>query len=212
MGTSLDLVHRLRSCSSCVLVGKKTVQDDDCSLTVRRCSTIPDEKQPIRVIIDTNLSILKDEKEYKVLYDGLRTIIYYSSLTAIPSLSDTILEKNSKITLVPIKPEIEDDDNQKRYKLNPKLIMNDLYKKRNINHIMIEGGPNTARQFLKLNLIDRAIMVHAPISFDNGIHSNINDSMLIDSDLCHVHTVDSDGDTIKYWVRNGLSWPSNVND
>ena len=49
---SLDMVHRLRRCSDAVLVGRSTVQADDCTLTVRRVPLDPyRSKQPTRVVI-----------------------------------------------------------------------------------------------------------------------------------------------------------------
>ena len=190
--SSLDLVHRLRNDSDCVLVGKGTVLHDDCSLTVRRGVTVIN--QPVRVIIDTQLSLLLDDRQYKVLYDGLPTIIYHSSNT-IPSSSF------DNVQFVPIYSD------QKQI-LHPNDIIHDL-QHRNIHHVMIEGGPITAMTFLKSKLVDRAIIIMAPISFENGVKSNMNNDVLIDAGLTLVSSKESDGDTVYYWVRDGHSWPHN---
>jgi Pyrimidine reductase, riboflavin biosynthesis len=59
---SLDLVHKLRRNSDCVLVGRETVLRDDCTLTVRRVDLLEDRKdQPVRVVIDSNLKLLGKE-------------------------------------------------------------------------------------------------------------------------------------------------------
>ena len=49
---SLDLVHKLRRWSDAVLVGRSTVQIDNCTLTVRRVPLLPSgKKQPARIVI-----------------------------------------------------------------------------------------------------------------------------------------------------------------
>mmetsp|Transcript_16695 Transcript_16695/g.34285 ORF Transcript_16695/g.34285 Transcript_16695/m.34285 type:complete len:189 (-) Transcript_16695:1948-2514(-) len=44
-GESLDMVHRLRRVSDAVLVGRSTVEIDDCTLTVRRVPLLPLEQE-----------------------------------------------------------------------------------------------------------------------------------------------------------------------
>ena len=39
--------------------------------------------------------------------------------------------------------------------------------RRGVNHLMVEGGPQTARYFLEAELVDRAIVVRAPVAFDD---------------------------------------------
>eukprot|EP00984_Skeletonema_dohrnii_P031387 scaffold23795_cov75-Skeletonema_dohrnii-CCMP3373.AAC.1 len=77
---SLDMVHRLRRDSSAVLVGRGTVEFDDCSLSVRRVELGEGQEQPVRVILDPSLSLVGGE--YAIFNDGLRTIVYYSQAAA----------------------------------------------------------------------------------------------------------------------------------
>jgi hypothetical protein len=79
--SSLDLVHVLRRASDAVLVGKSTVQRDNCTLTVRRVPLFHQKQQPVRVVIDPNLSLLLPDdddinKKYALFQDGLETIVY----------------------------------------------------------------------------------------------------------------------------------------
>lgn len=102
---SLDLVHRLRRDCQGVLVGRTTVQRDDCSLTVRRVPLHhPQQSQPTRVIIDPRLSLLlptsmssttsssssttlttSEIKEgwsippFQIFHDGYPTILYHTN-------------------------------------------------------------------------------------------------------------------------------------
>ena len=41
-------------------------------------------------------------------------------------------------------------------------------RQRGVSHLMVEGGPQTARYFLSAGLVDRAIVVRAPVAFVNG--------------------------------------------
>ena len=45
-------------------------------------------------------------------------------------------------------------------------ILRELHR-RGVNHLMVEGGPQTARYFLEAELVDRAIVVRAPVAFDD---------------------------------------------
>ena len=68
------MVHRLRRWSDAVLVGRSTVQIDDCTLTVRRGVELPPGKaQPVRVIIDPDCQL--DYRNYRIVTDGLPTLI-----------------------------------------------------------------------------------------------------------------------------------------
>ena len=75
---SLDMVHRLRRCSDAVLVGRSTVQADDCTLTVRRVPLDPyRSKQPTRVVIDPRLEL--ESSKFQIFQDGLDTILIHST-------------------------------------------------------------------------------------------------------------------------------------
>ena len=66
---SLDMVHRLRCVSDAVLVGRSTVEIDDCTLTVRRVVLPFNRTQPIRIIIDPDQKLQLDQ--YQIAKDGL---------------------------------------------------------------------------------------------------------------------------------------------
>lgn len=218
---SLDLVHRLRRVSDVVLVGRKTVELDDCTLTVRRVPT--KRKQPTRVVLDSNLKILSSSPQdvkkdhFTMLKDGLPLIIYHSvgaDLNIDKFLSknnrdDDGVENTDNIILVHIPSNDDDDDSSGG--ISPKFILKDLMS-RNLNHIMVEGGPQIARSFLSEKIVDRAIIIKAPITFKEPVPSYINEEILSEAGLekinCKSSTEDDNDDTVEFWSRPGLPWPS----
>lgn len=149
---SLDLVHRLRRVSDCVLVGKGTVERDNCTLTVRRVPLTKDRPHhPTRVVLDPALTLLNtssEQRKFEIFHDGLATLVFYSpSSVSIEMIKNITKEKNSeriwneKVTLVAITELPQGASStvgSKRY-ISPKQIVQDLTK-RGLRHIMVEGG------------------------------------------------------------------------
>jgi riboflavin biosynthesis pyrimidine reductase len=48
-----------------------------------------------------------------------------------------------------------------------------LQAQHGVRHLMVEGGPETARRFLRSGLVDRAIIVTAPVTFEIPVPSGI---------------------------------------
>lgn len=190
---SLDLVHKLRATSDAVLVGRATVQRDDCTLTVRRVP-LNKREQPVRVVIDTTLALLKDDDtNYKIFTDGLPLIIYHEDDKRMSGLSDDLVG-------LPRGPS---------GLLSTFSILQDL-KSRSIHHVMVEGGPATAMSFLRDQSIDRAILIFAPLLFEEPYPSFINKTVLIQSGLEKLGTFECDGDQVECWSRPGLPWPTEL--
>jgi riboflavin-specific deaminase-like protein len=195
---SLDLVHRLRRCSDVVLVGRTTVERDDCTLTVRR---VPSKKQPVRVVIDPKLTLLQENnaKSYQLLRDGLAPTIVYCAEGGVSN--DVDLSWNDQVLIAPLAE-----------KTNGSLllaidILQDL-KDRGLYEIMVEGGPATAREFLKEQMVDRAILIRAPLEFREPFPSHITCQSLQDAGLQFLGSSLCDGDTVEYWSRPNLQWPT----
>ena len=79
---------------------------------------------------------------------------------------------------------------------------------------MVEGGPTTANSFLREGMVDRAIIVRAPISFHEPLlwepwSSSFASSPLEAAGLVLLGTEMSGADTIEYWSRPDKDWPSN---
>jgi len=225
-GESLDMVHRLRRVSDAVLVGRSTVEIDDCTLTVRRVPLLPlgtensapkKRIQPVRVIIDPQLDLKLDQ--FKIFQDGLATIIVHAVADDMETSESK--QKNEKetcnvpfvknankyypnVTFLGLRP-VSDQGKQR---LSTRHICDVLAKEFDIHHIMVEGGPNTALQFLKDGTVDRAILVYAPISFKDPLLSNISTTILDQAGLELIGSYTLGVDSIKCFSRSNTEWPS----
>lgn len=205
---SLDMVHRLRRESSAVLVGRGTVEFDDCSLSVRRVELREGQEQPVRVILDPSLSLVGGD--YAIFNDGLRTIVYYSQTAvqnddvSLPSIT------NDCVTFVPLAPSKDAETNGDVLSLSPLQIIQDL-SARGLTHIMVEGGPATARTFLHAGVVDRAILVRAPVEFQIPVPARMDEDTMKANGLNFIGKTEMGGDVVEYWTREGLEWPNPEN-
>jgi diaminohydroxyphosphoribosylaminopyrimidine deaminase/5-amino-6-(5-phosphoribosylamino)uracil reductase len=124
-----SLVHKWRSEEASILVGRKTVENDNPSLTVRDYFG----KNPIRLIIDSQLKI---SGELNILSDEAPTIIFNRSRN----------EKAGSVEWVKI-PEVE-----------TRYILEELYK-RGIQSVIVEGGSRTLQYFIFDNVWDEARVI-----------------------------------------------------
>ncbi len=199
-GESLDMVHRLRRVSDAVLVGRSTVEIDDCTLTVRRVPT--EGPQPTRVIVDPKLEL--DLKKFKIFNDGLDTIVVYAANDESDEAARDKMKDHPDVSFLGLTTIC---DNGKE-RLCTKEMCSILASKYNIHHIMVEGGPNTALSFLKDGTVDRAILVYAPIEFKKPLMSNMSTATMKEAGLEEVGSYSSGVDTIKCYSRPDDSWPS----
>lgn len=196
---SLDMVHRLRRESSAVLVGRGTVERDDCSLTVRRVELGDGKSQPVRVVIDPSLSLIGGD--HTLLKDGLPTIVYHLQTDSLKAPNDV------SVTLVRLSQSNFADGS--RSLISPSQVVKDLTT-RGLKHIMVEGGPATARAFLEARAVDRAILVKAPVEFEIPVPAHIDEKTMKSAGLKLIGDDVMGGDNIEYWTRNGLPWPDSV--
>ena len=136
-------VHKLRSKSDAILVGKNTVQQDDPLLTVRYVKG----KNPIRIILDSNGTIKNDSRIIKTS-KRIPTIIIVSEIITKSNLNrlqklpiDVIVCGKNQVNIV-------------------KLLS--ILSKKGIKTILLEGGGTLNRSFLKKNLIDEMIIALTP--------------------------------------------------
>jgi riboflavin-specific deaminase-like protein len=197
---SLDMVHRLRRCSDAVLVGRVTVERDDCTLTVRRVP-LPnnDQTQPVRVILDPTRSL--NLPSYKIATDGQRTLIYVCGSGDAPTISQPDEFPNVSLIALPSK---------KDGCLFARDVCQHLAQCYQIHHIMLEGGPNTARRFLEEGMVDRAILVQAPLCFKEPFPSGLSNRSFEEAGLELVGTGSLGVDRVDYWSRPDLPWPASI--
>lgn len=52
-------------------------------------------------------------------------------------------------------------------------------RQRGIDHVLVEGGPSVARSFLAEGLVDRAVIIRAPVEFSRPVPSDIEAGTLL---------------------------------
>jgi diaminohydroxyphosphoribosylaminopyrimidine deaminase/5-amino-6-(5-phosphoribosylamino)uracil reductase len=132
------LVHKWRSEEQSILVGRKTVQNDNPSLTVREFSGV----NPTRIIIDSQLQL---SEELNIFSDDASTIIFNRSRNEVKGMIEWI-----KIS-----------------ETNTELILEELYK-RNILSVFVEGGSRTLQYFIFGNVWDEARVIVGNTLFGEG--------------------------------------------
>ena len=136
-------VHKLRSKSDAILVGKNTVEQDDPFLTVRYAKG----KNPTRIILDSHGTIKNDSRIIKTC-KRVPTMIVVSELVSKSNLNR--LQKLPIDVIVCGKTQVN----------ITKLLS--ILSKKGIKTVLLEGGGILNRSFLKKNLIDEMVIALTP--------------------------------------------------
>ncbi len=146
-------VHALRAESDGVLVGMGTVRLDNPALTVR----LVRGKNPYRIVASNSL---KFPRPCHLLEDNSdsRTIIA-SSRTAI----DRFVRSNRNGNLI-----FWEVGSSREHYIEPEKLTAQAWQF-GLRSLLIEGGSHMATSFLKAGLVDRLILVTAPIVIGDGI-------------------------------------------
>ena len=134
-------VHKWRSEEQAIMVGWKTIENDDPSLTVREF----DGQSPDRFIIDPNC---KTPINSRILSDGKPC---------------TIFVKSNRFGELPKNIEIIALEN-----FSSESILSALHKS-DILSVFIEGGANTLNHFIESNLWDEARILEGTVQFNKGL-------------------------------------------
>ncbi|MCH7770845.1 MAG: bifunctional diaminohydroxyphosphoribosylaminopyrimidine deaminase/5-amino-6-(5-phosphoribosylamino)uracil reductase RibD [Bacteroidetes bacterium] len=149
---SVKYVHQQRNRYDAVLVGANTIKVDDPQLTVREVNG----RDPIRIIIDGDLSVSPDSKIIKMT-DNEKTWIF----TAENSHQEKI-EQFEKLGI-------------KIFQLpadKKKLDLGDILKelgKESITSLLVEGGRQIFSQFISQKLFDEIVILQSPKILGKGI-------------------------------------------
>ena len=179
-----------------------------------------------------------NEKRYRIFDDGYPTVVYHTmgnvddetlaflesvEFVQLPSISSS---SNASATVTPTTTstrETDDDEMSqstiseqtvaapeanRRSILSVANIMSDLSHRYHVKHLMVEGGPTTAQSFLKAGLVDRVLLVKAPVRFRQPLASGITPTVLQQAGLQFLGTYESDADVIECWSRSNLPWPA----
>jgi diaminohydroxyphosphoribosylaminopyrimidine deaminase/5-amino-6-(5-phosphoribosylamino)uracil reductase len=145
------LVHKWRSQEQAILVGAGTARIDNPALTLRDWPG----KQPLRIVIDKDLSLPKDSK----LFDQSAATLVFNGL----------------------KDEIKKNLERKQVNLTASLlpqICKELYS-RSIQSVIVEGGQKLLQSFINENLWDEARVLTGNKLLKKGVSSPIHKGELI---------------------------------
>lgn len=136
-------VQQLRASSSAIVTGIDTVLADDPEMTVRLIDT---ERQPLRVVLDSNLRIPLDAK-----------IIGNDQLSVVFTLSTDV---NKIAALTELGVEVIQYESSAASRLNLTEVLHELAKWQ-CNQVMIEAGQTLSGAFLEAGLVDELCLFYA---------------------------------------------------
>jgi diaminohydroxyphosphoribosylaminopyrimidine deaminase/5-amino-6-(5-phosphoribosylamino)uracil reductase len=156
------LVHQWRSEEQAIMVGWKTITNDNPALTVREVAGI----SPERFIIDPHCQTPIDAK---VIHDGHST---------------TLLVKTNSYSKLPEHIKVIAINN-----FSSQGILDYLYSKDLIS-VFIEGGAHTLQKFIDSNLWDEARILTGDVTFEEGLKApNIDHGRITSTDKLGTNTV-----------------------
>ena len=144
---SLRRVHRMRDRADAVLVGGRTLELDDPQLTCRR---VRGGRDPIRVIVDPLLRHARPGQ--KIFSTGTSPVLLCISDRLPASDRERFCGSNAQFLTFPV---------DAAGRIRPTELLEGLFA-REVHHLLLEGGPNTAAAFLEDGVVDRAHFVYAP--------------------------------------------------
>ena len=139
-------VHKLRARSTAVMTGIDTVLADDPSLTVRLDETAGIYRNPLRVVLDSNLRMPADAK---LLGLPGRTLVITGVSNAVKEAR--LLRDGVSIKVLPLE----------QGRLQPAAVLNYLGEIQ-VNEVHLEAGATLCGALLQAGLIDELVIYMAP--------------------------------------------------
>nr|WP_294858442.1 bifunctional diaminohydroxyphosphoribosylaminopyrimidine deaminase/5-amino-6-(5-phosphoribosylamino)uracil reductase RibD [uncultured Fluviicola sp.] len=137
------ITHRIRSTEQAILVGWRTILNDNPSLTTRAFNG----PNPLRIVIDPQLQAPKNAT---VFCDGMQTLV-------LNRLEDKTVYGTQYVQLAD---------------MNMETILHTLFQK-GISSLLVEGGANTLNQFIQSDLWDEALVITGKNEFKSGLKAPI---------------------------------------
>ncbi|NOR74957.1 MAG: hypothetical protein GQ525_07340 [Draconibacterium sp.] len=162
---SLFRVHKMRAVEDAIIVGTKTAEKDNPSLTVRHCAG----RNPVRIVIDNNLRL---SKKLNLFDNSAKTIVLNSIKNK--EIGNILYAKiDFGVDIIP-------------------QILETLYNQK-ILSVIIEGGKQLLESFIEKNLWDETHQFIGDKKFNNGIKApkvsgKIVASEIFGSDKLFVYT------------------------
>ncbi len=138
--------HKLRHICDAILVGKNTVIKDNPELTCR----LVKGKNPVRIVLDTKLSLSPDYKIFKIDKDK-KTVIACGEKASLKK-EEVFKNKGIEVWRLPLK----------RNKIDLKALLEKCYEK-GISSLLVEGGAKIHGSVLEENLVDEIFYFVGPV-------------------------------------------------
>lgn len=142
-------VHRMRAEADGVLVGSGTAVADDPELTARLAK--PTAKQPVRVVLDTDLRLPSTSKLARTVNQG--PVVIYAARGLEPSAVERMSATGANVVFVPRAVAGVDLEH----------VFHDLKTNWAVNTLLVEGGGSLAASLIKRGLVDKLEWFRAPI-------------------------------------------------
>ncbi len=142
-----DRVHLLRAQSDAIMVGIGTALADDPLLTCRLPGMEKDS--PVRIVLDTNLRL---PRVSRLVQTAREVPVWVVAGAEAPRAAEEALAAGGVVVLRA--PECGDGRDV--------AAVLKLIAGRGITRLMVEGGPTLAAAFVAADLVDEAILFHAP--------------------------------------------------
>ena len=145
---SRQLVHKWRAEEEAILVGTRTVEQDDPSLTVREVKGKP----ILRLVIDRQV---KSDWQSKVFHGGFPTVVFADRGKSAQSVPNE-LRSSVRIQGLDFEASV------------PGQIADFLFEEE-VQSLIVEGGASTLRSFIEAGLWDEARVFRGKARFNKGI-------------------------------------------
>lgn len=155
--TAREEVQRTRHQYSAIMVGIGTVIKDDPSLTCR----IPNGKNPIRIICDTNLKI---PLHSKVVQTAKEVETWIVTCKQERNREKEMVLKEAGCTLLSFSPKKQEKEGENKMGIPLKELMEELGK-RGVDSVLLEGGAELNASALKEGIVNRVQAYIAPTLF-----------------------------------------------
>lgn len=150
---TLRLAHKLRRDHDSILVGIGTVRKDDPELTCR----LVRGRSPVRVVLDAGLTIPMESKLVKTA--GVHPTIVLCSHEADENREQRLQSFHVQVARI--------QDNGEGY-LDVQEAIRVLASK-GLGSLLVEGGSKVITSFLREGLVDRLVVVTAPLLIGEGV-------------------------------------------
>jgi diaminohydroxyphosphoribosylaminopyrimidine deaminase / 5-amino-6-(5-phosphoribosylamino)uracil reductase len=183
-------VQRLRSHMSAVLTGIDTVLADDPQLNVRDPDIDMLGRQPLRVVLDTNLRVPPTARILRP--PGGETLIFSSAATG--ARMEQLRQSGAEVVAATL-------DSDGRIDLDS--VLQELGR-RMCNDVMIESGPTLSGHVLQLGLADELVIYVAPVLLGPDARSMARLPLLQTLEQAQrytLHSVERIGDDVRLVLR-----------